>query len=80
MYFGLTNSLTTFQTMMNNIFQYLILSGDVMVYLDDILIVHSNCSEHQRIVAEVLWRLWEHKLYLQPEKCKFERCQLSTLV
>ena len=38
MYFGLTNSPATFQTMMNNIFQDLILSGDVMVYLDDILI------------------------------------------
>jgi hypothetical protein len=32
MYFGLTNSPATFQTMMNDIFQDLILSGDVMVY------------------------------------------------
>ena len=42
MYFGLTNSPATFQTMMNDIFQDLILSGDVMVYLDDILIAHSD--------------------------------------
>jgi hypothetical protein len=50
MYFGLTNSLATFQTMMNNIFQDLILSGDVMVYLDDILIVHSDLAHHCEIV------------------------------
>jgi hypothetical protein len=32
MYFGLTNSPATFQIMMNDIFQDLILSRDVMVY------------------------------------------------
>jgi len=46
MYFGLTNSPATFQTMMNDIFQDLILSGDVMVYLDDILIAHSDVRRH----------------------------------
>jgi hypothetical protein len=50
MYFGLTNSPATFQTMMNNIFQDLILSGDVMVYLDDILIAHSDLTHHCEIV------------------------------
>jgi hypothetical protein len=45
MYFGLTNSLATFQTTMNNI-----LSGDVMVYLDDILIAHSDLACHREIV------------------------------
>jgi hypothetical protein len=38
MYFGLTNSPVTFQTMMNEIFQDLITEGVVSVYLDDILI------------------------------------------
>ena len=38
MFFGLTNSPTTFQTMMNNIFRELIAEGVVVVYLDDILI------------------------------------------
>ena len=47
MYFGLTNSLATFQTMMNDIFQDLILSGDVMVYLDDILIAYSDLQTHR---------------------------------
>ena len=38
MFFGLTNSLATFQTMMNDIFWDFIAEGVVYVYLDDILI------------------------------------------
>ena len=38
MFFGLTNSPTTFQTMMNDIFADMISEGVVVVYLDDILI------------------------------------------
>jgi len=38
MFFGMTNSLATFQTMMNDIFWNLIVEGIVVVYLDDILI------------------------------------------
>jgi len=79
MYFGLTNSPATFQTMMNDIFQDLILSGDVMVYLDDILIAHSDLARHREIVREVLRRLREHKLYLRPEKCEFEKSSIESL-
>ena len=38
MFFGLTNSPATFQTMMNDIFQDLIMEGVICVYIDDILI------------------------------------------
>jgi hypothetical protein len=57
MYFGLTNSPATFQTMMNDIFRDLILSRDIIVYLDDILITHSDLARHHEIVQEVLQRL-----------------------
>jgi hypothetical protein len=79
MYFGLTNSPATFQTMMNDIFQDLILSGDVMVYLDDILIAHSDLARHHEIVREVLWWLREHHLFLRPEKCEFEKSMIEYL-
>ena len=49
MFFGLTNSPSTFQTMMNDIFQDLIMEGVVCVYLDDILIYTKSIEEHQRI-------------------------------
>ena len=38
MFFGLTNSPATFQTMMNNIFQDLIMAGVICIYIDDIFI------------------------------------------
>ena len=38
MFFGLTNSPATFQTMMNDIFHIEITKGYVLIYLDDILI------------------------------------------
>jgi hypothetical protein len=79
MYFGLTNSPATFQTMMNDIFQDLILSGDVMVYLDDILIAHSDLACHCEIVWEVLRRLCEHRLFFRPEKCEFKKSTIKYL-
>jgi len=38
MFFGLTNSLATFQTMMNVLFHNEIVSEDIIIYMDDILI------------------------------------------
>jgi hypothetical protein len=80
MYFGLTNSPATFQTIMNKIFQDLITEGVVSVYLDDILIFTNSFEEHRRITHLVLDRMREHKLYLRPEKCEFERPRLSISV
>jgi len=47
MFFGMTNSPTTFQTMMNDIFRTLIAEGIVVVYLDDILIFTRTEEEHE---------------------------------
>jgi len=50
MFFGMTNSPATFQTMMNDIFRNLIAEGIVVVYLDDILIFTKTKEEHERVV------------------------------
>jgi hypothetical protein len=68
MYFVLTNSLATVQTMMNEIFQDLITEGVISVYLDDILIFSNSLEEHCRITYLVLDHMRKHKLYLCPEK------------
>ncbi len=63
MFFGLTNSPATFQTMMNMIFQDLIDEGSVTIYIDDIAIHtrtrpgesdkdHLEC--HRKLVQQVL--------------------------
>jgi len=71
MFFGMTNSPATFQTMMNDIFQNLIAEGIVVVYLDDILIFTKTEEEHVQAVQRVLQVLKENKLFLQREKCEF---------
>jgi hypothetical protein len=79
MFFGLTNSPTTFQTMMKNIFTDMISEGVVVVYLDDILIFTKDLAEHRQITHQVLERLAAHLLYLRPEKCEFEKTRIEYL-
>ena len=70
MLFGLTNSPSAFQRMMDDI-----LRGTehfTVVYLDDILIYSQNLEEHRVHVKEVLQRLKDNDLFCKPEKCVFE--------
>jgi hypothetical protein len=72
MFFGLTNSPSTFQMMMNDIFHDLIMEGVVCVYLDDILIFTKCLEEHHQVTWLVLEQLREHKLFLKHKKCEFK--------
>ena len=54
MFFGLTNSPSTFHNLMNDIFHDLIAKGKVLVYLDDILIFTKTLEEHHQITSHVL--------------------------
>ena len=79
MFFGLTNSPATFQTMMNDIFKELIDEGFVCVYMDDILIFTEDLEQHRRIVRRVLQILRKNVLFLKYEKCEFEQKQVEYL-
>jgi RNase H-like domain found in reverse transcriptase/Reverse transcriptase (RNA-dependent DNA polymerase) len=79
MFFGLTNSPATFQTMMDGIPEELITEGIVVVYLDNILIFTKTVEEHQKIVQRVLGVLQTHGLSLKPEKCEFEKTSIEYL-
>jgi len=72
MYFGLTNSSATFQTMMNDLFQDLINQGDTATFINDILVATDTEKEHDELVEEVLKRLEENDLFVKPEKCKWK--------
>ena len=54
MYFGLTNSLATFQTIMNDLFRDLINQEDMAIFIDDILVATNTEKEHDELVEEVL--------------------------
>ncbi len=77
MYFGLTNSPTTFQTMMNYIYHDVILKHEprgttIRIYMDDIgITTHTNLADHIATVGDVLQVAQEHDLYFKPEKCLF---------
>ena len=79
MFFGLCNSPSTFQRMMNDILRELIDEGHVIVYLDDILIFSDSIDEHRRLTFRVLSKLQEHKLCLKPEKCFFDQKEVQYL-
>ena len=80
MFFGLTNTPATFQSMMNFIFHDLINEGYVTIYMDDILIHTPNDMRlHRRIVNDVLNILADNDLYLKPQKCQFEVMEVEYL-
>ena len=80
MFFGLTNSPATFQTMMNVIFAKEIAEGWLIVYMDDILVAtKDNLEFHEKCVHQMLKKLKKHDLYLKPEKCIFEQRRIEFL-
>jgi hypothetical protein len=80
MFFGLTNSPATFQTMMNTIFAEEIRAGWLTVYMDDMLIATKDDPWlHTQYVKKVLQKLKDHDLYLKPEKCHFHQKRMEFL-
>jgi hypothetical protein len=85
MFFGLTNSPTTFQCMMDQIFQWTIdkhhlLSTEILVYMDNILIASlSGIEGHCAAVHDIPTVLEEHDLYLKPKKCVWEADRIDYL-
>src|SRR5258707_12379036 len=47
--------------------------------MNDILVYSCTLSDHQRIICQVLSTLWEWRLFLKPEKCKFEQKEVEYL-
>jgi len=72
MFFGLTNSLVTFQVMMNELLRNLINMGKVAAFIDDVIVGTETEEGHDEIVAEIIKRLEENNLYVKLEKCKWK--------
>ena len=70
MFFGLTNSLVTFQAIMNELLRDLINTGKVVVFIDNVIVETEDEEGHNKLVAEIVKRLKENDLYVKPEKCK----------
>jgi len=79
MFFGMCNSPTTFQSMMNNYFTNMIAQGWVLIYIDNILIFSENPKDHHKQTLQVLKRLRDKDLFLKPEKCVFNATEVEYL-
>src|SRR5487761_659493 len=88
MFFSLTNSPATFQTMMNTIFAAEIAQAWLTVYMDDMAIhtkrldgetEEEHLERHRKYVKHILAKLEEHDLFLKPEKCTFEQPSIEFL-
>jgi len=72
MFFGLTNLLAIFQTMINEILQDLINTGKVASFIDNIIIGTETEERYNELVEEVVRRLAENNLYMKLKKCKWK--------
>jgi len=79
MYFGMCNSPAIFQLMMDTLFHELIMTGKIVIYMDNILIFTQTMEEHWDIVRQVLQILANNKLSLYPKKCKFHQMKVDYL-
>jgi hypothetical protein len=68
--FGLTNVPATFMRMMDDILRPFT-NNFVVVYLDDILIYNKSWAKHLHHIQQVMYTLWQHKLYANLEKLSF---------
>ena len=79
MTFGLCITPATIQTFMNNIFEDMIDAGQVVVYLDDILIFSEDLLTLNDLSSEVLKCLEKFDPYLKPEKFSFAQTSIEYL-
>ena len=79
MFFGLCNSLATFQSIMDQIFEDEALQGWLKKYMDDILIAANTKKELLERTLKVLKKLKDNDLFLKPEKCEFCKTEIEYL-
>ena len=71
MFFGMCNSPSMFQAMMDDIFRDLIEEGIVIIYMDDMFLSAKTKEQLWENTKQVLQWLMENDLYLKPKKCEF---------
>ena len=72
MFFGLTNLLATFQTMINKLLRNLINIEKVGSFINDIIMRTESEEEYDELVEEISRRLEENDLYVKLEKYRWK--------
>jgi len=68
-FFGLTNSLVTFQTMINDLLRDMIEAGDVAAFINGVIVEMETDKKYDDMVEEVLRRIAKNNLFIKLEKC-----------
>ena len=67
-YFRLTNSPATFQTMMSNLFYDMMNQENMATFIDNIIVEIEMEEEHNKIVEKILKWFEENNLFVKLEK------------
>jgi hypothetical protein len=79
-FFGLTNSPATFQTMVDDNLKEEIASRDFNIYMDDgVIHTDGTLEEHEKYCHMVFSKLEQLDLFLKPEKCFFSQLEVEYL-
>ena len=76
--FGLKNAPATFQRMMDNAFRGII-GSKCFAYIDDIVISGETIQQHNQNMEDVLQRIKQLRLRLEPSKCNYLKPEIEYL-
>ena len=79
MFFGMCNTLATFQSMMDSIFGDLIEGCIIIIYMEVIFLFEKNPQDLETNMKKVLQRLRENDLFFKPAKCEFSKTKVEWL-
>jgi len=77
--FGLKVGPSRFQRFISDVFKKLTETGDVAIYLDDILVVSETLEHHLEILKRVFQLLVRNKIELRLDKCEFLATKIEYL-
>jgi Reverse transcriptase (RNA-dependent DNA polymerase) len=80
MFFGMCNSLATFQAMMDEIFKKEIEENLIIVYMDNILAFSKTIDGLKKIERIILKKAREYDLYFKAKECKLKIEYLGLVV
>lgn len=69
--FGLKTAPSKFQKFANTVLKKLIRSGDIIVYMDGIMVTFSTLEHHCVVLAKIFRLLVDNILELRLDECKF---------
>ena len=79
MFFGLTNSPATFQTMMNDLLKDMIEAGNVATFSNNVIVGIETEEKHDKLVEEALKRIVKNDLFVKLKKCVWKVREIGFL-